>query len=281
MYDIEPNPLCHDSCHVPSSTGGTHKVDRPQRVPDAPSTPGLDTVGHVHSIETCGAVDGPGLRYVLFLSGCPLRCLYCHNPDAQGKPRGESRTAGEAIEEVRRYRNFIKRGGLTISGGEPLMQSEFVHAVFHAAKADGIHTTLDTSGFVGDRASDELLADTDLVLLDIKSSDPDTYRRTTGVALQGTLDFAKRLDRIQKPTWVRFVLVPGLTDAEANIRGVAQFTAGLQNVERVEVLPFHKMGESKYAKLGMKYELSDTQEPTDEEVARCRHFFADYGVQAH
>jgi pyruvate formate lyase activating enzyme len=253
---------------------------------DSPSLPVVnatsreDTIGYVHSVETCGTVDGPGLRYVLFLGGCPLRCLYCHNPDAQGRPRGKETTAGEALEDVLRYRNFIRDGGLTISGGEPLLQAEFVTAMFAGAKQAGLHTALDTSGFRGDRASDLMLANTDLVLLDIKSFLPDTYKRVTGVSIDSTLEFARRLQRHRIEVWIRFVLVPGLTDDEANIAGVARFVASLDNVNRVKVLPFHKLGEHKYADLGIDYQLASTPPATPEQVNRAREIFQRNGVKA-
>ncbi|EMI52759.1 pyruvate formate-lyase-activating protein [Rhodopirellula sallentina] len=273
-----------DSNAVPQSRVAEHRHDvAPTQSREAsPADVQPEPVqGFIHSVETCGTVDGPGLRYVMFLSGCPLRCQYCHNPDAQGKPHGEVRTADSVIEEVLRYRNFIRRGGLTISGGEPMMQIEFVHEVFRRAKAEGIHTALDTSGFLGHRASDEMLDCMDLVLLDIKGSAPQIYRETTGVSLQPTLDFARRLSDLGKSMWIRFVLVPGLTDDESNVRGVAQLVAGLNAVERVEILPFHKLGESKYEQLGMRYQLHQTPEPTDEQVARCREIFALEGVTTH
>ncbi|MBC2606753.1 pyruvate formate lyase-activating protein [Pelagicoccus albus] len=240
----------------------------------------LESIGHIHSVETCGTVDGPGLRYVLFLSGCPLRCQYCHNPDAQGRPAGSEKTAGEVLADVVKYKNFIKRGGLTISGGEPLMQPEFVHALFRGAKEQGLHTTLDTSGFLGHRASDRLLDNVDLVLLDIKSFDPTTYKKVTGVTLSPTLEFAKRLDAKGIDVWIRFVLVPGLTDAEENIDGLAEFVSELGNVAKVEILPFHKMGESKYKQMDLPYHLADTSEPEPEEVERARSIFARHGVKA-
>lgn len=236
--------------------------------------------GHVHSVETCGTVDGPGTRYVLFLSGCPLRCQYCHNPDTRGRSGGTLRSVDEVVEDILRYRNFIRRGGLTISGGEPLMQPDFVRAVFKKVKAAGIHTAIDTSGFLGHLADDEMLVDTDLVLLDIKSGLPETYREVTGVALEPTLQFAKRLDAMGKPVWIRFVLVPGLTDAPENVRAIAQFVAGLGNVERVEVLPFHQFGISKYAELGMDYPLVETPAAEDSDVERARAIFAEVGITA-
>ncbi len=244
--------------------------------PDGPPSP--DARGFIHSVETCGTVDGPGLRYVLFLHGCPLRCQYCHNPDAQGKPAGESLTAEAAFADVLRYKSFMKRGGLTISGGEPLMQPAFVHAMFAMARAEGIHTALDTSGFVGHRAGDALLDLTDLVLLDLKSHCPVTHKALTGVPVDPVLEFSRRLDSRGNRVWVRFVLVPGLTDGRENVEGLARFTGALGNVDRVEILPFHKMGEEKYRRSGIRYDLHDTPAPTDSEIERVRRVFEDYGV---
>ncbi len=212
-------------------------------VAGAPPSP--ETSGIIETVETCGAVDGPGLRYVVFTSGCPLRCLYCHNPETQGRPRGNRTTAGAVLADVLRYKRFLRHGGLTISGGEPMMQPDFVHAIFRGAKEAGIHTALDTSGFLGDRASDEFLDQVDLVLLDIKSGLSETYKEVTGVSLAPTLKFARRLDARATTMWIRFVLVPGLTDGEENIRQIARFVSGLSHVDRVEILPFHKMGEEK------------------------------------
>jgi pyruvate formate lyase activating enzyme len=248
------------------------------RAPAPAPEPG--TKGFIHSIETCGTVDGPGLRYVLFLHGCPLRCQYCHNPDAQGKPCGETRTAEAAFADVLKYKSFIRKGGLTISGGEPLLQPDFVHAVFALAKKSGIHTTLDTSGFVGHKASDALLDLTDLVLLDIKSFSPMTHKLVTGVCVDQTLKFAKRLEARKNAVWIRFVLVPGLTDHEANIAGLAHFVSNLSNVTRVEILPFHKMGEDKYKRAGLSYQLSQTPVPTEGQISRARELFAEHGVTA-
>lgn len=244
------------------------------------SSPSADTAGFIHSVETCGTVDGPGVRYVLFLNGCPLRCQYCHNPDAQGKPSGATKSAKEAFADVLKYKSFIRKGGLTISGGEPLMQPAFVHAMFAMAKAEGIHTTLDTSGFVGQKASDELLDLTDLVLLDIKSFSPMTHKIVTGVCVDQTLKFAKRLDARGNKVWIRFVLVPGLTDNADNIQGLAKFVSELGNVEKVEILPFHKMGEDKYARSGIRYQLGNTPAPTTAQVESARAIFALHGVEA-
>jgi pyruvate formate lyase activating enzyme len=238
-------------------------------------------LGSVHSWELVTAVDGPGTRLTVFLAGCPLQCLYCHNPDTMQMRRGTDVTADEILARVARYRTVFAAtgGGLTISGGEPLMQPAFVARLLSGAKAMGVHTTVDTSGFLGSQCTDAMLADVDLVLLDIKSGLPDTYRKATGRALQPTLDFGARLRDAGKRTWVRFVLVPGLTDAPENVEAVADHVLRLGPVvERVEVLPFHQMGRDKWDELGMRYELGDTQPPTPELVERVRATFRDRGL---
>ena len=218
---------------------------------------------------------------MVFLSGCPLTCAYCHNPDCMKMKRGGRLTDGaELITDIQSYRQFMMRtnGGVTISGGEPLVQPEFTRFLLESCKAAGLHTALDTSGYLGAKASDALLAATDLVLLDIKSGLPDTYRKTTGVDLQPTIDFANRLSAMGKPIWVRFVLVPGLTDAEDNLRAVADIVAGLETVERLEILPFHKMGEHKWEALGLPYTLGDTEPPTRQEISRAKAILKRSGV---
>lgn len=238
------------------------------------------TTGSVHSWDVATAVDGPGTRFVLFLSGCPLRCLYCHNPDTWHMRDGRRMTVDEVTAEMTKYLRFIEvaGGGMTISGGEPLLQPDFTAAVLRSAKDLGLHTALDTSGFLGARASDELLADTDLVLLDIKSWDPVTYRRVTGGEVTPTLAFARRLSALRKPMWIRFVLVPGHTDAVDNVEGIASFVSTLDAVERVEVIPFHKLGAPKYAALGIPFPLQDVPAPDAELVRRVRGQFAGRGV---
>lgn len=238
------------------------------------------TTGSVHSWDISTAVDGPGTRFVLFLSGCPLRCLYCHNPDTWHMRDGRRTTAGEIAAEMAKYLRFIEvaGGGMTISGGEPLLQPAFTAAVFRRAKELGLHTALDTSGFLGTRASDALLADTDLVLLDIKSWDPATYRLVTRGEVAPTLTFARRLSDLGKPMWVRFVLVPGYTDDPDNVEGIASFAAGLNGVERVEVLPFHKLGAPKYAALGIPFPLERVPTPDHALVDRVREQFAAHGL---
>ncbi|MCJ2542536.1 pyruvate formate-lyase-activating protein [Thermostichus vulcanus] len=236
--------------------------------------------GRIHSIETCGTVDGPGIRFVIFTQGCPLRCLYCHNPDCRDPHDGKAVTVEELMSEVRKYKPYLRKGGVTITGGEPLMQPHFVAEILRRCHELGLHTALDTSGFVELEAAKSVLEHTDLVLLDIKSFLPDLYREVTHVPLEPTLIFARHLAQINKPTWIRFVLVPGLTDPEENVKGLAQFVATLSNVERVEVLPFHKMGEYKWQQLGLPYLLKDVEPPSPEQVAKVVQIFRDQGLKA-
>jgi len=238
-------------------------------------------VGSVHSWDLSTGVDGPGTRFVTFLSGCPLTCLYCHNPDTWRMRDGKRTTADEIVAEAAKYTRFIEAaaGGTTVSGGEPLLQPVFTGELLHRFKHElGLHTALDTSGFLGVRATDALLRDTDLVLLDIKSWNRSTYREVTGRPLQPTLDFAHRLADLGKEVHVRFVLVPGLTDEPANIEGVAAFAASLGNVTRVDVLPFHKLGEAKWQRLRRPFALHDTPCPTPEQTALARSVFAAHGL---
>ncbi|MCC2308553.1 pyruvate formate-lyase-activating protein [Cellulomonas chengniuliangii] len=240
-------------------------------------------LGSLHSWELVTAVDGPGTRLTTFLSGCPLRCLYCHNPDTMEMRRGEPITADELLARIARYRPIfeVTGGGLTISGGEPLMQPAFVARVLRGAKEMGIRTALDTSGYLGAHCTDEMLDDIDLVLLDVKSGIPETYRKVTGRDLQPTLDFGRRLAARGTEIWVRFVLVPGLTDAPENVDAVADYVATLSTVSRVEVLPFHQMGRDKWESLGLSYELEDAQPPSPELVARVRDQFRERGLTVY
>ena len=234
--------------------------------------------GRIHSVETCGTADGPGIRFVIFTQGCPLRCLYCHNPDCRSILGGHEVTVEDLLVEIQKYRSYLRRGGVTISGGEPLMQPEFVQEICQRCHDLGIHTAVDTSGYIDLKLSRPVLDLTDLVLLDIKSYSPPTYYRITHVPLEPTLATARYLDQIHKPAWIRFVLVPGLSDADNNIQGLAQFVASLSNVERVEVLPFHKMGEYKWEQLGMDYQLKDTQPPSPELIRKTVQTFEQQGL---
>ena len=237
-------------------------------------------LGSVHSWELVTAVDGPGTRMTVFLAGCPLRCLYCHNPDTMAMKSGEPVTADALLARIKRYRKIFAAtgGGITLSGGEVLMQPAFARTLLVGAKQWGIHTCLDTSGFLGAHATDDLLDQVDLVLLDIKSGDEDTHRVVTGRPLAPTLEFGRRLADKGIAIWVRFVLVPGLTDDPANISAVADHAASLGAVERVEVLPFHQMGRDKWHSLGMDYALEDTPPPTDEQWQAAKQIFRDRGL---
>ncbi|MBP0012668.1 MAG: pyruvate formate lyase-activating protein [Roseofilum sp. SBFL] len=226
----------------------------------------MGSTGIIHSIETCGTVDGPGIRFVIFTKGCPLRCLYCHNPDSRCIEDGEAISVDELMVEIEKYRSYFQfsGGGVTVTGGEPLMQPEFVKEIFQRCRQIGVHTALDTSGYINVEMAKSVLDYTDLVLLDIKSFDPQIYKKVTHVSIEPTLDFARYLNKIQKPTWIRFVLVPGLTDAFNNVNGLAEFVALFENVEKVEILPFHKMGEYKWQQLGYDYQLKNTEPPSQE-----------------
>jgi pyruvate formate lyase activating enzyme len=232
-------------------------------------------LGSVHSWELVTAVDGPGTRLTTFLSGCPLRCQYCHNPDTMEMRRGTPIAAAELLGRLTRYAGVLKatNGGLTVSGGEPLMQPAFTARLLRGAKELGLHTAIDTSGYLGKHVSDEMLADIDLVLLDVKSGLPETYRRVTGRELAPTLEFGRRLAASGTEIWIRFVLVPGLTDDEANVEAVAEYAASLSTVSRVEVLPFHQMGRDKWAALGLDYQLDGVAPPSSELVDRVRAQF--------
>lgn len=244
-----------------------------------PESPAVD--GYIHSVETAGTVDGPGVRFVVFLTGCRLSCPYCHNPDCRKIGNGRLVSSAALLAEIGGYKAYLQHtgGGVTLSGGEPLVQPAFAAALLQGAKDLGLHTALDTSGFPGEHAPEALLDATDLVLLDIKSGLPGLYRQVAGVPLQPTLDFARRLESRGLPVWIRFVLVPGLTDGEDNIRAVARIVGGLANVERVEVLPFHKLGERKWAEMGLTYSLADTPSATPADVERASAIFREQGVE--
>ena len=266
---------------------GSNRHDlRRMQSPDAPETAEFQDprgdFGWIHSYETGSTVDGPGVRITVFVSGCLLRCVYCHNPDTWHLKDGTKVSFQRAEQVLASYAAPLRAmgGGLTISGGEPLTQVHFTRRLFAAAKRMGLHTALDTSGFLGARASDDYLAQVDLVLLDIKSWDPGTYRRVTKQDVRPTLEFAERLASIGKPVWIRFVLVPGWTDARANVEGIARFVAPMKNVETVEVLPFHQMGAFKWKSLGLDYDLDETPVPSPEIVGRVLAQFRDAGCRA-
>ena len=238
-------------------------------------------IGLIHSWELVTAVDGPGTRMTIFLSGCPLRCKFCHNPDTMEMKEGTLERIDDVVRRVLRYKQVFRAsgGGLTLSGGEPLFQIAFTRRLLKAVHDAGVHTTVDTSGFLGARLTDEDLDNIDLFLLDVKSGDPETYEHVTARQLQPTIDFGDRLHAKGKAVWIRFVLVPGLTDSEENIQNVADIVARWKGtVERVEVLPFHNMGADKWDKIGLDYELKDVAPPSAESVEHAREILRSRGL---
>jgi pyruvate formate lyase activating enzyme len=254
-------------------------------VPESDVRTALKTgdMGFLHSFTTGSTVDGPGVRLVAWTSGCMWRCLYCHNPDTWTMTNGIPVTVARAKQELSKYRQGLRvmKGGFTLSGGEALMQDRFAVRLFSAAREMGIHTALDTNGYLGERLSDAELDEIDLVLLDIKGWDPERHRLLTGMEIAPTLEFARRLGARKQPVWLRFVLVPGLTDDPSDIRQIAGFVAGLGNVERVDVLPFHQMGRFKWKQLGLDYKLERVEPPSAESVERACESFRAAGLQAY
>lgn len=233
------------------------------------------SIGTIHSIETCGTVDGPGIRFVIFMQGCNLRCLYCHNPDTWNKSNGTTYTAKELFSEIIKYESYMRlsNGGVTVTGGEPLLQAEFLIELFMICKAHGIHTAIDTSGSILNDHVKVLLEWTDLIILDIKHFDSEQYNYITGAKLQDTLDFLEYTNDIQKRIWVRYVLVPQLTDQLDSISKLSKHLIHIKNLERIEILPFHKMGEYKWEGLKVPYSLIDTQVPTENDLLKVLEAF--------
>lgn len=234
-------------------------------------------IGYIHSIETFGSVDGPGVRFIVFMQGCPMRCLYCHNPDSWKTRVGEQMTTDELLEKALRYRTYWgDKGGITVSGGEALMQMEFVTELFEKAHSMGINTCLDTSAQPFTRKSpwfdnfQKLMAVTDTILLDIKHIDNEEHRKLTRFSNENILDCARYLSEIAKPVWIRHVLVPGITDVDAYLHRLHDFLSTLKNIERIDVLPYHTLGTFKYEKLGIEYPLADVPTPTKERVDNAR-----------
>ena len=256
-------------------------VDVPETTVKSALTTG--DMGFLHSFTTGSTVDGPGVRVVAWTAGCQFRCLYCHNPDTWNMMNGMPVTLERAIGALRKYRYSLRLmfGGFTLSGGEPLMQDRFAARLFTAAKSLGIHTALDTNGYLGERLSDEELDQIDVVLLDIKSWDPERHQKLTGKEVGPTLAFARRLAERKRMIWLRYVLVPGLTDDENDINQIAMFAARLGNVARVDVLPFHQMGRYKWKRLGIDYALEDVPACPPWLVERVCGQFRSVGLIAH
>ena len=235
--------------------------------------------GRIHSTESFGTVDGPGVRFVVFFQGCPLRCKYCHNPDTWDFSGGREVTAEELMKEYDSYKEFLKSGGITATGGEPLAQPEFLAELFALAKSKGVHTCLDTSAGVYDPAHhekiDEALKYTDLVMLDIKHIDNEEHKRLTGKGNRNILAFAEHIRELGIPVWIRHVVVPGITDKYEELFALGEFLSTLSNIKALDVLPYHDMAKPKYAELGLEYPLGDTPPLTKEEAIRARDIIMD------
>ena len=234
------------------------------------------TNGIIHSIETFGTLDGPGTRYVLFLKGCPLRCLYCHNPDTWEMTGGSAKTPSEVLEDVLRYRNFYKNGGVTLSGGEPMLQHDFVLELLDLFHKNGIHTALDTAGSLPISKTSDLIDAADMLLLDIKSPRADVFEKITGQKIDNTLDTLEYCEKTNKRVWIRHVVIPGLTDDDEE--ELAQLLKDHSCVEYVDLLPFHKLGEYKWKESGLPYTLYDTPEGSEESLKRFVAKLSEYGI---
>ena len=237
------------------------------------------TEGYIHSIETCGTVDGPGLRYVVFFQGCPLRCKFCHNPDTWRTDAGTRYTVDELVEDILKYKNFIKNGGVTITGGEPLLQADFAEELLKRLKMEGIHTAIDTSGAIPLSKCKAAVDAADLILLDIKAIDSAVAKELTGKGNEDALGLLEYLDSQGKPVWIRHVVVPGITEDYEAIEKLGKYLEKFKVVDRVEILPFHKMGEFKWKELGYKYELLDTQPPEKESIDKIKDILKKHGIK--
>ena len=240
----------------------------------------MPQTGRIHSTESCGTVDGPGIRYIVFLQGCLLRCLYCHNRDSWDMHGGKETTVDALMQELIPYRSFMNAsgGGVTASGGEAMLQPEFVRDFFRACHQEGIHTCLDTNGYIRHYTEviDEVMAVTDLVMLDLKQINDDIHHTLVGVPNIRMLDFARYLQKIGKRTWVRYVVVPGYTDDEKSARQLGEFIKDMENVERVEMLAYHELGKHKWEELGKTYELDGVKPPSKETMESLKAILSDY-----
>ncbi len=225
-------------------------------------------IGRVHSFQSMGAVDGPGLRCVVFMQGCPLRCVYCHNPDTHDFGGGEEFTVEQMVQKILRFKSYIKNGGVTVSGGEPLMQIEFVTELFKKLKENGIHTALDTSGIGDLEKAKKLLEVTDLVLADVKFLDSDSYQKYAGANFTQVKAFLDLTKEMGTPLWIRQVIVPNINDSEENILNLLEYLKPYDNVQKIELLPFRKLCEPKYENLGIPFPLKDTPEMNQKDIEK-------------
>lgn len=231
-------------------------------------------LGNIHSIESMGTVDGPGIRFVVFMQGCPIRCQYCHNPDTWSFEENQKVTIKEILDKYDSVQEFLKNGGITVTGGEPLSQIDFVIELFKQAKEKSIHTAIDTSGVLFNRQNtikiDELLKYTDLVMLDIKHIDDEEHKKLTKCSNKNILDFAIYLSEKNIPTWIRHVVVPNLNDKEEYLQELGKFLASLKSVKALDMIPYHNMAESKYESLGIDYPLKGVPSLTKEDIMKAR-----------
>lgn len=237
-------------------------------------------IGRIHSLESFGTVDGPGIRFVVFMQGCPLRCLYCHNPDTwDTRGKGQYQLSpDELLTEVVRYKNFIRKGGVTVTGGEPLLQAEFLKDFFRLCREEGIDTALDTSGYICGPKALEVLEYVDLVLLDIKTIDPELHVRLTAVKLNNTLRFLDELEKRSVPVWIRHVVVPGLTDNDEALTALAEYISRYKMVRKAELLSYHTLGAYKYEAQGIAYKLKDIEPLSAERLANAKEIFRKHGI---
>lgn len=241
----------------------------------------MSTIGRIHSFESCGTVDGPGIRFIVFLQGCLMRCKYCHNRDTWDLDGGREVSVEEIMKEVVTYRHFITAsgGGVTASGGEAMLQPQFVRDLFRAAHAENIHTCLDTNGHIRKYTDiiDDILDVTDLVMLDLKQLNDEIHKDLIGVSNRRTLDFARYLHQRGQKTWIRYVVVPGYTDDDDSVHRLGDFIKNMENIEKVELLPYHQLGEHKWETLGYDYDLKDVSPPLPETMERLKIILEGYG----
>ncbi|MEG0571246.1 MAG: pyruvate formate-lyase-activating protein [Oscillospiraceae bacterium] len=242
------------------------------------STELKNIVGKIHSIESFGAVDGPGLRFVVFMQGCPLRCVFCHNADTWNLSDGKDITAGEIVDRVKEYTNFIKKGGVTLSGGEPLFQPEFSKAIITLCKQNGFHTAIDTSGGVPLDVAKPVIDEVDMLLLDIKDIDKSDCINLTGQSNENAMAILNYCDYIGKPVWIRHVIIPTLTLQEHKLNRLAKTLSWYSCIQKVELIPFHKMGEYKWEYVDKQYTLTDIEPPTQDEMNFAKEIFKNYGL---
>ena len=284
MQTQQAPAAAHEKVSLEAKSPFEMRVHLGEGVPETDVRTALKTgdMGFLHSFTTGSAVDGPGIRLVAWTTACMFRCQYCHNPDTWTLSNGIPVTLDQAILEVRKYANGLKamKGGFTLSGGEPLMQDRFAARLFKAVKDMGVHTAIETNGMFGERLTDDELCNIDLVILDMKAFTLEQHKRVTGLPNADVLEFCNRLSELRRPMWLRYVLVPGLTDIPEEMEAVAEFGSSLGVVERAEILPFHQLGQYKWERLGLQYQLASTSPPSNELVAKSIQIFREAGLNA-